>query len=124
MMISGWLVGRIDLRLQIGAGFSITAISLGQMTRFDLLMDGGPVFWSGVVQGFGTGMAYVPMAAMAFATLLPELRNQGTTTFSLMRNIGSSIGISIVQALLSRNTQTMHSTLPNISPLSVAPRTH
>jgi DHA2 family multidrug resistance protein len=123
MMIAGKLVGRIDSRLLIGAGFLITALSLWQMTRFDLLMDGSPVVWSGFVQGFGTGMAYVPMAAMAFATLVPQLRNQGTAMFSLMRNIGSSIGISVVQALLISNTQIVHSTLAeHITPFNLAAR--
>ncbi len=123
MMIAGKLVGRVDSRMLIGAGFLITAVSLWQMTRFNLLMDGTPVFWSGIVQGFGTGMAYVPMAAMTFATLVPELRNQGTAMFSLMRNIGSSIGISVVQALLISNTQVVHSTLAErITPFNLAAR--
>ncbi len=120
MVIAGRLVGRVDSRLMIGTGFLITALSLWQMTRFNLLMSGTPVFWSGVVQGFGTGMAYVPMAAMTFATLSPQLRNQGTAMFSLVRNLGSSIGISIVQALLISNTQVIHSTLAeHITPFNL-----
>jgi DHA2 family multidrug resistance protein len=111
MMLAGRLVGRIDSRLLIGIGFAITAVSAWQMTRFNLLMNGTPVFVSGMVQGFGTGLAYVPMAAITFATLSPALRNQGTAMFSLVRNLGSSIGISIVQALLIRNVQVIHSTL-------------
>jgi DHA2 family multidrug resistance protein len=111
MTLAGRLVGRIDPRLMIGGGFVITALSAWQMVGFNLSMNGTPVFLSGLVQGFGTGMAYVPMAAMTFATLSPELRNQGTAMFSLVRNIGSSIGISVVQALLIRNIQVVHSTL-------------
>jgi DHA2 family multidrug resistance protein len=123
MMLAGRLVGRIDARVLIGAGFACTAVSLWQMSHFDLQMDGRPVFWSGVVQGFGTGVAYVPMAAMSFATLSPELRNQGTAMFSLMRNIGSSIGISVVQALLVSNTQVVHSTLAaHVTPYNLAAR--
>jgi DHA2 family multidrug resistance protein len=123
MMLAGRLVGRVDPRLLIGAGFAITAVSLWQMSHFNLLMSGAPVFWSGIVQGFGTGMAYVPMAAMTFATLSPELRNQGTAMFSLVRNIGSSIGISVVQALLISNTQIVHSTLAeHVTPFNLAAR--
>jgi DHA2 family multidrug resistance protein len=81
------------------------------MSGFSLLMDGGPVVWSGFIQGFGTGFVYVPLAAVAFATLNPQLRNEATAVFNLTRNIGSSIGISVVEALLVRNTQVMHTAL-------------
>jgi DHA2 family multidrug resistance protein len=93
------------------------------MTHFDLQMNGWPVFWSGVFQGLGTGIAYVPMAALTFATLPPALRNEGTALFSLTRNIGSSVGISVVQALLTSNTQVMHASLAaHISPYNLAAR--
>jgi DHA2 family multidrug resistance protein len=86
-------------------------------------MDGAPIFWSGIVQGLGTGIAFVPMAALAFATLPADLRNEGTAMFSLIRNIGSSIGISVVQALLVSNTQVLHSSLAeHISPYNLAAR--
>lgn len=62
-------------------------------------------------------MVYVPLAAATFTTLAPVLRNEGTAMFSLIRNIGSSIGISVVTALLTRNTQIMHARLAeNITP--------
>jgi MFS transporter, DHA2 family, multidrug resistance protein len=123
MVVVGRLVGKIDSRLIIGAGFGLTALSLWQMTHFDLQMNGGPVFWSGVIQGLGTGIAYVPMAALTFATLSPALRNEGAALFSLSRNIGSSIGISVVQALLTSNTQILHSSLADhVSPYNLAAR--
>jgi DHA2 family multidrug resistance protein len=123
MLVVGHLVGRIDPRLIIGAGFSLTALSLWQMTHFDLAMDGGPVFWSGLFQGFGVGIAYVPMAALAFATLAPELRNEGTAMFSLSRNIGSSVGIALVQALLAHNLQVVHAGLAgHLTPYNLAAR--
>jgi len=78
------------------------------MSGFSLLMDGTPIIWSGFIQGFGTGFVYVPLAAVAFTTLNPQLRNEATAVFNLTRNIGSSIGISVVEALLVRNTQVMH----------------
>jgi DHA2 family multidrug resistance protein len=121
MLIVGRLVGRVDARLIIGAGFLLAALSLWQMTHFDLLMSGSPIFWSGVVQGLGTGAAYVPMATLAFASLPAELRNEGAALFSLMRNLGSSIGISIVQALLISNTQIVHSNLADhVTPYGLA----
>jgi DHA2 family multidrug resistance protein len=74
-------------------------------------MDSAMVVWSGVAQGLGTGFVYVPLASATFATLSPALRNEGTAIFSLTRNLGSSIGISVVNTLLTRNTQIMHATL-------------
>jgi DHA2 family multidrug resistance protein len=111
MVVVGRLMGRIDTRWIIAAGFAITAFSLWQMTGFYLQMGTSSVVWSGLVQGFGTGFVYVPLAAITFATLAPALRNEGTAVFSLIRNIGSSVGISVVTTLLTRNTQTMHSRL-------------
>ena len=111
MVVVGRMVGRIDTRLIIGAGFAVTALSMWQMTRFYLQMDTSTVVWSGLAQGIGTGFVYVPLAAATFATLSPQYRNEGTAFFSLVRNLGSSIGISAVEALLARNTQAMHSRL-------------
>jgi DHA2 family multidrug resistance protein len=111
MFIVGRLMGRIDMRLIIATGFGMTAVSSWQMTGFDLQMDSSMVVWSGVLQGLGTGFVYVPLAAATFATLTPALRNEGTAIFSLTRNVGSSIGISVVNTLLTRNTQIMHATL-------------
>jgi MFS transporter, DHA2 family, multidrug resistance protein len=111
MFIVGRLMGKMDIRLIIAIGFGLTAVSSWQMTGFDLQMDSAKVVWSGVLQGLGTGFVYVPLAAATFATLTPALRNEGTSIFSLTRNIGSSIGISVVNTLLTRNTQIMHATL-------------
>ena len=111
MFVVGRIMGKIDTRLIIGVGFFLTAMSSWQMTHFDLQMDSAAVIWSGLVQGVGTGLVYVPLAAVTFATLSPQLRNEGTAIFSLTRNLGSSIGISVVETLLTRNTQIMHATL-------------
>jgi DHA2 family multidrug resistance protein len=119
MFIVGRLMGKIDTRLIIAAGFGLTAFSLWQMTGFYLQMDTPSVVWSGLAQGLGTGFVYVPLAAITFATLSPQFRNEGTALFSLVRNVGSSVGISVVETLLTRNTQTMHSRLAEqITPFS------
>jgi MFS transporter, DHA2 family, multidrug resistance protein len=111
MFIVGRLMGKADVRLIIATGFTMAALSSWQMTGFDVQMDSTKVVWSGVLQGLGTGFVYVPLAAATFATLTPALRNEGTSIFSLTRNLGSSIGISVVNTLLTRNTQIMHATL-------------
>jgi DHA2 family multidrug resistance protein len=89
----------------------MTGASLWQMTGYYLQMGTATIVWSGLLQGFGTGFVYVPLAAISFATLAPALRNEGTALFSLVRNLGSSIGISVVTTLLTRNTQILHARL-------------
>jgi MFS transporter, DHA2 family, multidrug resistance protein len=111
MFLAGPLVKRMDGRIVIAIGFALTAVSLWWMTHFYLQMDTSLVVWSGILSGLGTGLVYVPLAAISFATLQPAFRNEGTAVFSLIRNIGSSIGISVVEVLFTRNTQAMHARL-------------
>jgi DHA2 family multidrug resistance protein len=81
------------------------------MTGYSLDLSQGDIVWPGVVQGFGLGFVFVPLSAATFATLSPQMRAQGTAIFSLVRNIGSSIGISMVQTILVRNTVSAHAAL-------------
>ena len=74
-------------------------------------MNSRIIIVSGVIQGLGIGFTFVPLSAVAFATLAPDLRNDGTPIFSLLRNIGSSVGISIVQAMLTSGTARAHAEL-------------
>ncbi len=111
MAVVGRLVGRLDVRLLVAAGLLVTAASEWMMCGFSLQMDDHLVVWSGFLQGVGTGFAYVPLAAISFATLDRSYRDEGTSIFNLLRNVGSSIGISITQALLVRNTQVAHANL-------------
>jgi DHA2 family multidrug resistance protein len=111
MLLVGRLTGKVDLRLLLGAGFAITAFSLWQMTRYTLVLSQSDIVWPGVIQGVGLGLVFVPLSAATFATLTPQMRAEGTALYSLIRNIGSSIGIAMVQALLVRNTQIAHASL-------------
>jgi DHA2 family multidrug resistance protein len=95
----------------LGAGFAITAFSLWQMTQYTLVLSTSDIVWPGVIQGVGLGLVFVPLSAATFATLSPQMRAEGTALYSLIRNIGSSIGIALVQALLVRNTQIAHASL-------------
>ncbi len=108
MMIVGRLVGKVDLRLILGIGFVLTAASLWWMCQYTLVISQGDIIWPGVIQGFGLGLVFVPLSAASFATLPGTLRPDGTAIYSLVRNIGSSIGIAIVQVLLVSNTQAAH----------------
>jgi MFS transporter, DHA2 family, multidrug resistance protein len=112
MLVVQWMMRhKFDVRTTIATGFVITAVSLWQMTGFYLQMDRWLLLWSGLLQGLGTGMVYVSLSSLAFATLTADLRNEGTAFFSLVRNVGSSVGIAVVTTLLTRNTQVMHSRL-------------
>ncbi|CAN7332458.1 DHA2 family efflux MFS transporter permease subunit [Phenylobacterium sp. LjRoot219] len=111
MMIVGRLLKVASVRAVIATGLLITAYSLWQMTRFSPDMTFEPMLISGLIQGLGIALVYVPLSATAFSTLDPSLRNEGAALFSLMRNIGSSAGISVVLFMLTRNTQTMHASL-------------
>jgi MFS transporter, DHA2 family, multidrug resistance protein len=111
MIAVGRLVHRVDVRAIMATGFALTAFSLYQMTSITLQMDSSLIIWSGFLQGLGIGLTFVPLSTAAFATLAPRLRNQGTPIFSLLRNIGGSVGISIVQALLTHGAAQAHAQL-------------
>jgi len=121
MLLVGRLVHRIDPRLLILSGLGLTAGSLWWMTGFSLTMDRWPIIWSGVVQGLGLGLVFVPLSTVTFGTLAPHLRTDAASLFSLMRNIGSSIGISLVSTLLSQHTQVNHAELAaHVTPFNPA----
>ena len=111
MLVVGRIVGKVDIRAILAFGFALTAFSLWQMTGYTTVLSEGDIIWPGVIQGIGLGFVFVPLSAATFATLTPDLRADGTAIYSLSRNIGSSIGISIVQSLLTSNTQIAHSSL-------------
>ncbi|HVO46970.1 MAG TPA: MDR family MFS transporter [Steroidobacteraceae bacterium] len=108
MHIVGRLTGRIDVRVFLVVGFVLIAFSTWQMTQYDLTVTQSEIVWPSVIQGVGLGAVFVPLATAAFATLSPVLRADGTAMFSLLRNIGSAVGIAVGQAQLVRNTQVAH----------------
>jgi DHA2 family multidrug resistance protein len=117
MMIVGKLVGRVDTRLIVMSGLLLMAWSLHAMTGFNTDVGTFEIVYTGVVQGVGLGFIFVPLSAIAFSTLAPRYRNEGTAMFSLIRNIGSSVGISIVMTVLGREFQVSHAALAeNVTP--------
>jgi MFS transporter, DHA2 family, multidrug resistance protein len=111
MFLIARLVGRIDVRLLALGGLLVTAIAMWQMTGFSLQMGMWPLISTGLLQGLGLGFVFTPLSTVTFSTLPRHLLTQGTAIFSLMRNLGGSVGISIVEALLVENTQRVHSRL-------------
>ena len=125
MFIVGRVIGRLDARVLVTFGLLTTAFSLWLMTGFSPQMDDSLVIWSGVIQGFGLGFTWVPLTTIAFGTLAPSQRNEATSIFNLLRNIGSSIGVAMVTALLTRKAQFMHARLAeHVTPYDLATRTH
>ncbi|HUJ75903.1 MAG TPA: DHA2 family efflux MFS transporter permease subunit [bacterium] len=111
MMVVGRLVTRVDLRLLMLGGLLVTAYSLWSMGNYSLDMDWWPVAWVGLIQGVGLGFVFVPLSTLTFATLPARLRTEAAAFYNLTRNVGSSVGISVVTALLARNVQINHATL-------------
>ena len=111
MMMVGRLIARVDPRVLLASGLVLTAAVLWEMTGFTPNVSQWTLIRTGILQGMGLGFMFVPLSTITFATLPGHLRTQGTALYSLMRNIGSSIGISLVIFLLTRNTQLVHAEL-------------
>ena len=108
MLVVGRLTGRVDTRLLLGVGLGLTAWAFYDMTSWTPAVSQGEIIAVGLVQGAGLGFLFPPLSAVALATLPPERRTEGAGIYNLSRNIGSSVGISIVNALLTTNTQVNH----------------
>ncbi len=111
MLLAGRLVGKIDSRLLVGIGVGLMGVSLYMMTGFALDQPSSPVIRSGVVQGLGLGLIFVPLQSLAFETLAPRMRTTAAALLNLSRNIGGSVGISVVSTQLVRMTQVAHADL-------------
>ncbi|WP_374211773.1 MDR family MFS transporter [Erythrobacter fulvus] len=112
MQVSGLLMRRgIDARPVVASGFLICAVSLWQMAHWSLAVDEMHVIVSGLLQGLGMGLVFIPLQVSAFATLSPSLRTDGSSLLNLFRSLGASAGISWMTVLLARNLQTAHADL-------------
>jgi DHA2 family multidrug resistance protein len=109
MLITNRLMNRVDPRMLITVGYALAAASLYMMTQWSLDMDYHLIVASAFVQGLGLGFVFVPVNLIAFATLSPRYRTDGSTLMTLVRNLGSSFGISAIVTTLSRNMQVSHS---------------
>ncbi|PYY66544.1 EmrB/QacA family drug resistance transporter, partial [Pseudomonas jessenii] len=108
MFLAGRLLGKVDTRLLLLTGLGLSALSMGLMTGWTPDVSMQTVIWVGFIQGTSLGMLFVPLTTVAFATLPAALRAEGTGLYSLSRNVGSSVGISIVTVLLTQNIQANH----------------
>jgi DHA2 family multidrug resistance protein len=111
MFVVGRLIGKVDTRLLLMIGLLLTAWAMYDMTGWNPNVSQWTIAVTGFIQGAGLGFLFVPLTTVTFSTLAPEQRADGTGLYNLSRNVGSSVGISIVSYLLIRNDQVNHATI-------------
>jgi DHA2 family multidrug resistance protein len=107
-MICGRVTGHAGPRLLVAFGFLVGAYALYEMTQWTPDVSEWSVIGVGFTQGISVGFLSIPINLLTFATLPATIRTEGTSVYSLMRNLGSALGISITGALLETNTQVNH----------------
>jgi DHA2 family multidrug resistance protein len=121
MMLVGILTRTVDTRIMILTGIGLTVVSLWEMTGFNLDVSTWTLVHTGIVQGAGLGLIFVPLSTITFTTLHPHFRTEGAAMFSLMRNMGSSIGVSVMVTMLGHQTQANHMLLSeHVTPFNPA----
>ncbi|MDQ0471947.1 DHA2 family efflux MFS transporter permease subunit [Labrys wisconsinensis] len=111
MFIVGRLIGKVDTRVLLAAGLGLTAWAMYDMTGWTPDVSEWTIVSVGFVQGAGLGFLFVPLTTVAFSTLPAQMRGEGTGLYNLSRNVGSSVGISVVSALLTENVQVNHASI-------------
>jgi DHA2 family multidrug resistance protein len=111
MMLVGRLMRYIEARTLIISGLSLTCLSLFYVTGWTDQTGVSEIVTLSIVQGFGFGLVFVPLSTVAFLTLPNNLRTDGTSMLTLMRNVASSIGISVVIAQLTEGSRRVYAVL-------------
>ena len=130
IMIAGRLATRIDPRYLVATGMLLMCTSFWRMTGWTPDVSQREIITAIIIQGAGLGLVFTPLQLLAFTTLSPELRTEGASLFSLSRNIGAAVGVSITSSLLSRNAQALHEMIgASVTPFNralqaLAPSTH
>ncbi len=121
MMLVGRMMRYIEARTLIIGGLSLTCLSLFYMTYWTDQTGVPEIVTLSIVQGFGFGLVFVPLSTVAFLTLPNHLRTDGTSMLTLMRNVASSIGISVVIAQLTEGSRRVYAVLSqHINPFNHA----
>lgn len=106
MLIAARLIGRVDERLLIAIGILIRGGSLFMLGNLNFSMSMSTIIWPNIVNGFANGFLFVPLTTLTMKTLPRELTGAGTGIYNLLRNLGASLGISMVTTMLVRGEQT------------------
>ena len=105
MPVIGILTDRVDNRLLVCCGFIFTALCCLAFARSDLQISQWSLLWPIVFSGASVSLIFVPLAATAMGTLPNEEIGNASGLYNLMRNVGGSIGISVVNTVLARHEQ-------------------
>ena len=105
MPLAGFLSGRVDARLLIGAGFLIQVFGLLYMSQLSTDMSFANAAWARAIQSAGLPFLFVPITALAYVGLAPNESNRASAMMNVARNLGGTIGISSVQILLAQRQQ-------------------
>jgi DHA2 family multidrug resistance protein len=108
VILAGRLSNRVDPRLMMFVGILLISESLWEMTGWTPDIDAWSLTRNAIIQGFGLGFVFTPLQVVAFSTLPSEMRTDGTALFSLLRNVGLAIGVSVTSVVLTQSTQVMH----------------
>jgi DHA2 family multidrug resistance protein len=121
MMLVGRIMRYIEARTLIMAGLSTMSVSLFAMTGWTDQTGVSTIVVTSIAQGFGLGLVFVPLSTVAFMTLPNHLRTDGTSMLTLVRNVASSIGISVVIAQLTEGGRRAYAVLnESITPFNDA----
>ncbi len=105
MLIVGRLTGRIDPRILVLGGMSCSLMGAMAMSRYTLEVDTWTLVWPGILQGFGIALIMVPLSVYAYTTLPRDRMAEAAGMNNLIRNLGSSMGISFAATMFSRYAQ-------------------
>ncbi|MGY2290980.1 MFS transporter [Pseudomonas sp. SDO528_S397] len=112
LLAAFWLMNRVpahlDGRAFVAVGIAVVVYANHSMLGYSPLMDRWPVALAGAIQGAGLGLLMPALSRVAFSTLDPALRAEGTGLFNLVRVYGSTLGVAVVQWFFFNNTQTVH----------------
>lgn len=111
MPIIGVLTAKVDNRWLIGGGFILFAICGVWFAEVNLTLSPWSFIWAIILSGFGSGMVFVPLSTIAMARLPNEAIGNASGLYNLLRNVGGSIGISVMSTLLARRSQLHHAYL-------------
>jgi MFS transporter, DHA2 family, multidrug resistance protein len=105
MPLVGFLVAKVDTRILVSFGFGV--FGLCSLTWGNLTTDISPTSlnWPIIISGFSLGFVFVPLSTVSLGGLRPDQVGNGSGLFNLLRNVGGSVGISLVNTILARHEQ-------------------
>jgi DHA2 family multidrug resistance protein len=110
-LVVPYLVRALTPRPVLVIGLCLSMLALWQIAHFDLEMDVFPLLTAGAIQGLGVGLLFAPLNTFAYATLDPAHRTEATIVATMVRSLGSSVGISALQASLVKGSALAHARL-------------